>query len=99
MRKPDWIQHYGIIGIPMVDTRGRFHAPSSFGDEVVIESRIEKAGRSSFEVYHRLMRGEVLGAEGWEKRVWAGRHPNDPARLKAVPIPPEVRNRLGLAAA
>ncbi|MDE2200713.1 MAG: acyl-CoA thioesterase [Rhodospirillales bacterium] len=100
MRKPDWIRHYGIVGIPMVDTRGRFIVPSSFGDEVVIESRVAKFGRSSFDIYHRLLKpdgagGEVLGAECWETRVWVGRHPDDPARMKGMAIPPEVMARLG----
>ena len=90
MRKPDIIRHYGIVGIPMVDTRAKFLLPSSYGDEVVIESRIEKFGHASFNFYHRLLKSEALAAECWETRVWAARHPDDPARIKAVPIPPEV---------
>jgi 4-hydroxybenzoyl-CoA thioesterase len=90
MRKPDIIRHYGIVGIPMVDTRAKFLVPSSYGDEVVIESRVEKFGRASFEVFHRLLKGEVLAAECWEKRVWVARHPDNPAGIKAVPIPEEV---------
>lgn len=92
------IARYGIVGIPMVDTRAKFHTPSTFGDNVVIESRVEKFGRSSFDVYHRLMKGDVLGVEGWETRVWAGRHSDDPARIKAMPIPQELIDRLGGAA-
>ncbi|WP_264714978.1 acyl-CoA thioesterase [Limobrevibacterium gyesilva] len=101
MKKAQIIAHYGIAGIPMVDTRGKFHVPSTFGDEVVIESRVERFGRSSFDIYHRLLKpddagGEVLGAECWETRVWVGRHPDDPARMKAVPIPAEVIAKFGL---
>ena len=95
MRKPDMLKHYGIVGIPMVDTRGKFIIPSSFSDEVVIESQIVKFGRSSFDVYHRLLKGPRLGAECWETRVWAGKHPDDPARMKGVAIPPDVVEKLG----
>jgi 4-hydroxybenzoyl-CoA thioesterase len=94
MRKSEMLARYGIVGIPMVDTRGKFHVASTFGDEVAIESRVEKVGRSSFEVYHRLLKGDVLGAECWETRVWVGRHPEDAARLKAVAIPEEVVAKL-----
>ncbi len=94
--KPDILRHYGIVGISMVDTRGKFHVPSTFGDEVAIESRVEKFGRSSFDVYHRLLKGQVLGAECWETRVWVGRHPDDPTRIKGVPIPTEVIAKFGL---
>jgi len=98
MKKPQIIEHYGIAGIPMVDTRGKFYVPSSYGDEVVIESRVEKFGRSSFDVYHRLLKDAALGAECWETRVWVARHPDDPKRIQAVPIPDEVKEKFGLSA-
>jgi len=96
MKKPDIIQRYGIAGIPMVDTRAKFYVSASYGDEVVIESRVEKFRRSSFDVYHRLLKGEALGAECWETRVWTGRDAEDLGRLKAVPIPEEVKERFRL---
>jgi len=90
MRKLDLVGRYGIVGIPMVDTRAKFLVPSSYGDEVTIESRVAKFGRSSFDVYHRLLKESLLAAECWETRVWAGRHPADPKAIKAVPIPADV---------
>ncbi len=90
MPKAKFVVHYGIVGIPMVDTRAKFHVPSTFGDPVRIVSHIEKFGRSSFDVAHKLFKGDVLGVECWETRVWVGKHPDDPARLKAMPIPQEV---------
>jgi 4-hydroxybenzoyl-CoA thioesterase len=86
------IRRFGIVGIPMVDTRARFHAPSRFGDEVSIESRVTAFRRSSFDVRHRLLRAAdgTLGVEGFETRVWAGRHPDDPDRIQGWPIPEEV---------
>jgi 4-hydroxybenzoyl-CoA thioesterase len=95
MSKARWIRAHGIVGIPMVDTRAVFHIPSSFGETVRIESWVERFGRSSFDVRHRLMKGEALGAEAWEKRVWVGHHPDDPDRIKAQPIPADVVRRFG----
>src|SRR5579862_1563591 len=47
---------YGMIGLAMVDTRARFVSPSTFGDEVTIESTLLEFRRSSFDVRHRLLR-------------------------------------------
>jgi 4-hydroxybenzoyl-CoA thioesterase len=35
--KHKMLKAYGIVGIPMVDTRARFLAPSRFGDDVIVE--------------------------------------------------------------
>jgi 4-hydroxybenzoyl-CoA thioesterase len=98
-RKPAMIARFGIIGVPMVDTRSRFHVPSTFGDDVTIESTVTKFGRSSIDLQHRLYReGEVLGVECWETRVWAAPDPARPGAIKGVPVPAEVRAALGHAA-
>jgi 4-hydroxybenzoyl-CoA thioesterase len=72
------------------DTRARFLVPSKFGDVVTVESWIKEFRRSSFDVEHRLLKGEVLAIEAWETRVWVGRHPDNPDGIKAKPIPEEV---------
>jgi 4-hydroxybenzoyl-CoA thioesterase len=90
MRKSTMLETYGIVGIPMVDTRARFIAPASFGDEVVIETAVTEFKRSSFDVHHRLMKDGDMLVEGFETRVWVGRHPDDPKRIKAQAIPQEV---------
>jgi 4-hydroxybenzoyl-CoA thioesterase len=81
---------YGIAGMPMVDTRARFFEPARFGDEAHIESTIAEFRRSSFDVRHRLLRGDTLTVEGFETRVWTVWDPENLERLKAAPIPAEV---------
>ncbi len=39
------------------------------------------------------MRDETLCVEGFETRVWVGRDPADPERIKSKPIPSEVIER------
>ena len=85
---------YDLLGIPIVDAKATFRTPVKFGDLVDGESRVNEFGRASFTVGHRLFVGGVLAAEGHEKRVWAGRHPDDPARMKAKPIPDDVIAKL-----
>ena len=87
--KPRLIRRYNVVGWPIVDARATFHVPSRFGDEVVIETRITRFGRSSFDVEHRLLRGDVLAVEGFEKRVLVAKTA-DGEGMTAVPVPEDV---------
>ncbi len=91
--KPQFLKTYGIAGIPLVEARAQFFAPSRFGDTVVVESCVTEWGRSSFSVHHKLMRRDVLAVEVFEKRVWTVRSAGDPARLKSQTIPQEVKEK------
>lgn len=97
-KKRDLIREFGIAGYPMVDTRAKFIAPSTFGDDIAIETRIAAFRNSSFDVEHKVFKpsadGERLAIEAWGTRVWVGPHPDDPKRLKSRPIPPIVIARL-----
>lgn len=88
--KQDLVRKYGLVGIPMVDTRAKFYIPSTYGDWITIETRIESIKRSSFEVKHNVYKGEALAIEGFETRVLVGRDPADPDKLKSAPFPPEM---------
>ena len=94
MTKARFQQHYDIIGIPLLDAHCKFHIPTSYGDAVRVETAVVAIGRSSFAVEHRLLKDGKLAVEGFEKRVWAGRHPDDPARMKGVRLPAEVVAKL-----
>ena len=90
MKKIAWTRHFGIVGIPMVDTGAKFAKPSRFGDVVTIETTITEFRRSSFVVSHKLFSGGDLAIEAREIRVWAGADPDNPDGIKSRPIPPEV---------
>ena len=93
MKKSRFIEHYGVIGYPLVDARARFLVPVKFSDDVVIESVVKEFRRASFDMEHRLTKDGVLAVEGFETRVWAARDPSDPARIRSVPIPEEIIER------
>ena len=89
MPKIQWTRKFGMLGIPMVDTRAKFQIPSAYGDEVTIETRVTAFRRSSFDVEHRLLKADgALGVEGFETRVWTARDAE--GRIRSAPIPPEV---------
>jgi 4-hydroxybenzoyl-CoA thioesterase len=95
MKKAALLAHFGTVDCPMVEVRARFLIPCTFGDEVVVESRIADLRRSSFDVQHRLLKGRMLAVEGLETRVWSVADAGRPGQLKSQPIPLEVRARLG----
>jgi 4-hydroxybenzoyl-CoA thioesterase len=88
--KRQMLKTYGIIGIPLVDLRASFKAPSRFSDTVMVESEITEWRRSSFSVRHRLFNKGVLAVECFEVRVWAAVSESDPDRIEGKPVPREV---------
>jgi 4-hydroxybenzoyl-CoA thioesterase len=95
MTKHQLLIAYDFSGYPCVDTGARFLLPTTFGDDVIIESTIARLGRSSFEVHHRLSKDGKLAVEGSETRVWVRRQSEDSKSIRAHPIPDEVVARLG----
>lgn len=93
--KHEMLRHYKIVGIPMVDTRAKFLAPSRFGDHVEVESSITEWRRSSFDVQHRLYRGTELAVECSETRVWAVRSSGDADQIEGQAVPEEVIAKMG----
>jgi len=99
MKKLDYLEAYGILDHPLVDTRAKFRAPTRFGDEVLVQSTVIACGQSSFKIEHRLTLAGVVAVEGSETRMWAVRDPAAPGGMKSRAIPPEVVARLTQASA
>ena len=99
LTKYQLFEHYKFAGYPMVDTRARFMIPCRFGDDVVIETTMTEAKRSSFNITHHLKKGDALAIEAFETRVWVGRDASDPdpLKIKSQPIPAEVLAKLSPA--
>src|SRR5262249_55165615 len=89
---------FGIVGIPLVDAKARFLKPAKFNDVADIASESSASRRSSFDAAHRIPIGGWLAVEGSETRVWAGRDPKDPVKLKGIPLPAAVVARFRAAA-
>jgi len=99
MRKLHYLKQFGFAGHPLVETRATFRIPTRFGDQVEIATNVIECGRSSFKIEHRLTLDGALAVEGTETRVWVVRHPDDPKRIKAEPLPAEVVAKLTQGAA
>jgi 4-hydroxybenzoyl-CoA thioesterase len=90
LSKRQMLKTYQILGIPLVDLRASFKAPSRFSDTVVVESEITEWRRSSFCVRHRLFNKHVLAVECFEIRVWAVTSEAHPEQIESRPVPREV---------
>jgi len=85
------IARFGVLGTPLVDAGAKFRQPSSYGDILVLESRVEAWSAKSFRMSHLLLKDGSPAVEGWEIRVFLATDPEDPARRRAVAVPPEFR--------
>lgn len=83
------VAEYGIDGIPLVENRAKFHAPSRYGDTVTLETQVTALHRCAFDLQHRLLRGDTLAVEAWETRVWTA-FDAEAGRVRARPLPPAV---------
>lgn len=81
---------YGIVGMPIVEVGAKFILPCRFDDEIVAESEVGEWGRSSFTVRHRILKAGAVALDGFEKRVWAAPHPEQPGAIKAQAVPAEI---------
>jgi 4-hydroxybenzoyl-CoA thioesterase len=93
--KHELLKTFNIVGIPLVDARARFLVPSRFGDNVEVESSVAEWRNSSFDIVHRLWKGNVLAVECFETRVWARHSPSDPEKIEGQRIPDAVIQSFG----
>jgi 4-hydroxybenzoyl-CoA thioesterase len=83
----------GVIGTPLVDTKSRFVNTASYGDTLQIAVTVREWREKSFVQSYRVTRddpqGETLILEAEDVRIFGGKRPD--GRLRALPIPPEIR--------
>ena len=91
----DYEARTGILGTPLVDASARFLRPATYGDVLDVRTAVDEWRGRSFVMSHIICRDEAVLVEGREVRVFARRHPDDPARIEAVPAPAEIRAACG----
>jgi 4-hydroxybenzoyl-CoA thioesterase len=84
----------GIIGTPLIEASATFERPATYGERIAVDATIAEWRGKSFVMDYVVRRGEDVLARGREVRVFARRHPDDPARIQAVAVPEGIRKRL-----
>ena len=81
----------GIIGTPLLEIHTKFIRPATYGERLVIETSVIEWGRKVFRHQHRVQRGDTLLCEGIEVRAFCERDPTDATRIRAIPVPEDIR--------
>jgi 4-hydroxybenzoyl-CoA thioesterase len=81
----------GIVGTPLLEIHTRFFRPATYGDAIEVHTSIEEWAAKTFRQRHVIRRGDTVLNEGIEVRAFVMRDPADPARIKAIPIPEDLK--------
>lgn len=81
----------GIVGTPLLEHHTRFVKSVTYGQRITITTSIQEWRNKVFLQRHEIRRGEDLICESVETRAFVIRDPQDPQRLRAVPVPADIR--------
>ncbi|GAP37507.1 acyl-CoA thioesterase [Piscinibacter sakaiensis] len=97
---PPWrelVKTRGIVGTPLLEIHTRFVTAATYGQTLEIATHVEEWRAKVFVQLHRITRREADGretlvCEGRETRAFVRRDPEDPDRLRAIPVPEDLRS-------
>ena len=91
---PPWrelVKTTGIIGNPLLEIRTTFKRPATYGDVIQVHTSIDEWREKTFVQRHIVKRGDDLLCEGTETRAFCVRVPGDEFRIKAIPVPDDIK--------
>ena len=91
---PPWrelVKTRGIVGTPLLEINTRFIQAATYGETLEIATHIEAWRNKAFIQQHRVTRGDLLICEGREVRAFVMRDAADPDRLRAIPVPEDIK--------
>jgi len=81
----------GIVGTPLLEIATKFVTAATYAETLTIATHVESWNTKAFVQRHRVMRGETLICEGTETRVFVRRDADNPDRLRAIPVPEDIK--------
>ena len=95
---PPWrelVKTRGIVGTPLLEINTRFFKTVTYGQTITIATHVDEWRDKVFVQMHRVTRTlgptEDLICEGREVRAFVKRDLDDPQRLRAMPVPEDIR--------
>ena len=91
---PPWrelVKTRGIVGTPLLEIHTRFIKTATYGETIEIHTTVEHWAAKIFRHRHVVRRGETVLCEGTEVRAFCIRDPQDPGRIKAIPVPEDLK--------
>ena len=93
---PPWrelVKTTGIIGTPLLEIHTKFTRPATYGETLQIHTSVEEWRDKVFIQKHVVKRGDDLLCEGRETRAFVIHPPGEPDRIKAIPVPADIKAR------
>jgi len=81
----------GIVGTPLLEIHTRFFKSATYGETLEVHTSIESWAAKTFRHHHTVKRGDDLICEGTEVRAFVIRDPGNAQRLKAIPVPEDIK--------
>ncbi len=81
----------GIIGNPLLEIHTEFMGLPRYGDRLQIHTSIIEWRDKVYIHKHVVKRGDEVLCEGTETRAFVIHPPEDPDRIKAIPIPEDIK--------
>ncbi len=81
----------GIIGTPLLEIHTRFMKPATYGETIEVHTSVEEWAVKTFRHRHVVRRGSDVLCEGTEVRAFCVRDTANPDRIKAIPIPEDIK--------
>ena len=86
----------GIVGTPLLEINVKFTKAATYGETLTVTTHVEEWRAKVIVQLHRITRaradgGDDLICEGREVRAFVKRDAEDRDRLRAIPVPEDIR--------
>ena len=91
---PPWrelVKTRGIIGTPLLEIHTKFMKPATYGERLQVHTSVIEWRDKVFIHRHVVKRGDDVLCEGTETRAFVIRPPETPDRIKAIPVPADIK--------
>ena len=91
---PPWrelVKTRGIIGTPLLEIHTKFMRPATYGETIHVHTTVEEWAAKTFRHRHTVKRGDTVLCDGTEVRAFCIRDPENPERIKAIPVPEDIK--------
>jgi 4-hydroxybenzoyl-CoA thioesterase len=91
---PPWrelVKTRGIVGTPLLEIHTRFMRPATYGERLQIHTSVTEWREKVFMHRHVVQRGDAGLCEGTETRAFVIHPPEAPDRIKAIPVPEDIK--------
>jgi len=91
---PPWrelIKTRGIVGTPLLEIHTKFKRPATYGEKLQVHTSVIEWRDKVFIQRHVVKRGDHEICEGTETRAFVIHPPEAPDRIKAIPVPEDIK--------